>query len=100
MNERLHQLIASVFAELRVYRDFRLPMEVVISGSGQGFVGFRIDESGIVHEEFRSDHQGISFPLVIRVFDESGKRHRLTILDDCNDHSHEMRNQTEQEMLQ
>jgi hypothetical protein len=84
-NEQLRKTLATVFAGLGA-AGFRLPMELVITGSGGGFVGFRLEEDGSVLEEFGSPHRVISFPLVVRVFDDSGKKHKVTIVNDCEDH--------------
>jgi|SRR5215475_3119483 len=84
-NEQLRKTLLSIIAGLGA-AGFSMPMQLVITGSGGEFVGFRLEEDGSVLEEFGSPHRVISFPLLVRVFDDSGKKHRITIVNNCEDH--------------
>src|SRR5262249_17064554 len=96
-NEQLRKTLASIIAGLGS-AGFCLPMQLVITGAGGEFVGFRLDGDGSIQEEFGSQERVVSFPLVVRVFDDSGKRHKITIVNECSDHE-QMGNPNLQEML-
>jgi hypothetical protein len=84
---RVLPLLTTVFAGLFA-SGFRLPLQLVMTAAAGGFLGFRLEEDGSVVEEFCSEGREMGFPLVVQVFDDSGKRHQVTIVNDCEDHEH------------
>jgi hypothetical protein len=79
-HEQLQRTLTTVLAGLTA-AGFRGPMQMVITGATGGFLALRIEEDGSVREEFSSEHTVFNFPIVVRVFDDHGKRHTVTIID-------------------